>query len=109
MDPLAFDAFTRRIAGSRHEALAALVLGAASIFAGITEADARNWGHLDHRLLQLTVAMLSLAQAMAKGLVMGPAGSYEDVVTRTSSTLVLFAVDSGQRAVELFAIVWRKP
>ena len=42
MDPSTFDAFARRLAGSRREALAALGLGAAAVFGGITEAEARK-------------------------------------------------------------------
>lgn len=42
MDPSVFDAFTRRLAGSRRAALTALTLGVSSAFAGVTESEARK-------------------------------------------------------------------
>lgn len=42
MDPFAFDAFTRRLAGSRREALAALALGVAAVIGGVSDADAKK-------------------------------------------------------------------
>ncbi|MEZ4562376.1 MAG: hypothetical protein R2853_06525 [Thermomicrobiales bacterium] len=42
MDPFAFDAMTRRLAGSRRAALTALALGVSSVFAGITGSEARK-------------------------------------------------------------------
>lgn len=42
MDPSVFDAFTRRLAGSRRDALTALTLGVSSVFAGSSESEARK-------------------------------------------------------------------